>query len=126
MEMPDYSQAKRYGDIMKTMWFTFFYGDIIPVGIIFSIIGLSIYYYIDKFNVLRRRTIKESLSKHLSLEMIEMLELIIIFTGIGNVVVSSILFGEIKWQDTIIIVIGMVYLVLPMEDISNILFPLEQ
>lgn len=126
MEMPDYSQAKRYGDIMKTMWFTFFYGDIIPVGIIFSIIGLSIYYYIDKFNVLRRRTIKESLSKHLSLEMIEMLELIIIFTGIGNVVVSSILFGEIKWQDTIIIIIGMVYLVLPMEDISNILFPLEQ
>ena len=82
---------------MKTMWFTFFYGDIIPVGILFSILGLSIYYYIDKFNVLKRRTIKESLSKHLSLEMIEMLELIIIFTGVGNVVVSCILFKEIKW-----------------------------
>ena len=82
---------------MKTMWFTIFYGDIIPVGILFSIMGLTLYYFVDKYNVLRRRTIKESLSKHLSIEMIEMLELIIIFTGIGNTVVSSILFGEVKW-----------------------------
>lgn len=67
MEMPDYSQAKRYGDIMKTMWFTFFYGDIIPVGILFSILGLNLYYFIDKYNVLRRRTIKENLSKDLSI-----------------------------------------------------------
>ncbi|CAK58012.1 unnamed protein product (macronuclear) [Paramecium tetraurelia] len=118
MEMPDYSQAKRYGDIMKTMWFTFFYGDIIPLGILFSIMGLTLYYFVDKYN--------ESLSKHLSIEMIEMLELIIIFTGIGNTVVSSILFGEVKWQDFIIIIIGIVYILLPMEDISSVLFPLEQ
>lgn len=82
---------------MKTMWFTFFYGDIIPIGILFSIMGLTLYYFVDKYNVLRRRTIKESLSKHLSIEMIEMLELIVIFTGIGNTVVSSIIFGEVKW-----------------------------
>ncbi|CAD8169509.1 unnamed protein product [Paramecium pentaurelia] len=126
MEMPDYSSAKRYGDIMKTMWFTFFYGDIIPLGILFSIMGLTLYYFVDKYNVLRRRTIKESLSKHLSIEMIEMLELIIIFTGIGNTIVSSILFGEVKWQDFIIIIIGVVYILLPMEDISSVLFPLEQ
>lgn len=110
---------------MKTMWFTFFYGDIIPVGILFSIMGLTLYYFVDKYNVLRRRTIKESLSKHLSIEMIEMLELIIVFTGIGNTVVSSILFAEVKWQDFIIIIIGVVYNILPMEDISSVLFPLE-
>ncbi len=52
---------------MKTMWFTFFYGDIIPVGILFSILGLTLYYFIDKYNVLRRRTIKENLSKDLSI-----------------------------------------------------------
>jgi hypothetical protein len=105
MESPDYSQAKRYGDIMKTMWFTFFYGDIIPVGVLFSILGLTLYYYVDKFNVLRRRTIKENLSKNLSigmiilittiLEMIEMLELIIFFQGSGNLIVSWVLFKEI-------------------------------
>jgi hypothetical protein len=87
--------------------------------------GLTLYYFVDKYNVLRRRTIKESLSKHLSIEMIEMLELIIVFTGIGNTVVSSILFAEVKWQDFIIIIIGVVYNILPMEDISSVLFPLE-
>ena len=51
---------------MKTMWFTFFYGDIIPVGVLFSIMGLSMYYFVDKFNVIRRRTIKENLSKDIS------------------------------------------------------------
>ena len=116
MEMPDYSQAKRYGDIIKTMWFTFFYGDIIPIGIIFSIMGLSLYYFIDKYNVLRRRTIKESLSKHLSLTMIQMLELIILFSGIGNLIVSIVLFGEINWQDITIIIISIIYIFfLPME-----------
>jgi hypothetical protein len=52
---------------MKTMWFTFLYGTAIPLGIVFSMIGLSIYYYVDKYNVLRRRTIKESLAKDLSI-----------------------------------------------------------
>jgi len=52
---------------MKTMWFTFLYGNAIPLGVLFSMIGLSIYYYVDKYNVLRRRTIKESLAKDLSI-----------------------------------------------------------
>ena len=90
---------------MKTMWFTFFYADIIPVGILFSILGLTLYYFIDKFNVLRRRTIKENLSKDLSIgifyhiisEMIELLELIIFFQGTGNLIVSYVLFGEVFW-----------------------------
>lgn len=104
--MPDYSSAKRYGDIMKTMWFTFFYGDIIPVGILFSILGLVLYYFIDKFNVLRRRTIKENLSKDLSigipfilvlLEMILFLEFIVLLSGVGNLTISWTLFKEIHW-----------------------------
>ena len=69
---------------MKTMWFTFLYSGCIPIGIIFSMFGLAIYYYIDKYNVIRRRTIKESLGKALSIEMIEYLELCLIFYAIGN------------------------------------------
>jgi hypothetical protein len=32
MENPDYLSGKRYADIMKTMWFTFFYSLAIPIG----------------------------------------------------------------------------------------------
>jgi hypothetical protein len=52
---------------MKTMWFTFLYGGAIPLGTVFSICGLILYYYIDKYNLLNRRTIKESLAKDLSI-----------------------------------------------------------
>jgi hypothetical protein len=62
MENPDYLQGKRYADIMKTMWFTFLFASCIPLGNVFSLINLILYYYIDKYNLLRRRTIKESLS----------------------------------------------------------------
>jgi len=53
MEDPDYMQGKRYADIMKTMWFTFFFAPCIPLGNFFSMFNLIIYYYIDKFNLFK-------------------------------------------------------------------------
>lgn len=67
MEHPDYLSAKRYSDIMKTMWFTFFYGTAIPIGPTLSCFGLILYYYIDYYNIIHRRTVKESISSELSL-----------------------------------------------------------
>lgn len=58
MEKTEYYQAKRYADIMKTMWFTFLFGSAIPLGIVLSIVGLTMYFWIDKYNVMRRRTVK--------------------------------------------------------------------
>jgi len=62
MEEDGYTMGKRYADIMKTMWFTFFYCPVIPLGSFWSIIGLICYYWIDKYNLINRRTIKESIS----------------------------------------------------------------
>lgn len=74
MEHPDYAIGKRYADIMKTMWFTFFFSPLIPIGTLFSLIGLLAYYITDKYNLIHRRTVKESISSELSFEMIELLE----------------------------------------------------
>jgi hypothetical protein len=67
MEDPDYLIAKRYADLIKTMWFTFFFGTAIPAGLLMSLVGLILYYAIDKYNLLRRRTVKESIGPKLSL-----------------------------------------------------------
>jgi hypothetical protein len=66
MEEPDYLSAKRYSDVMKTMWFTFLYSTAIPLGTLFSAIGIVIYYNVDYYNILRRRTVKESINIQLS------------------------------------------------------------
>lgn len=39
--------AKRYAEIMKTMWFTFFYAPAIPIGIVWSMLGVILYGVID-------------------------------------------------------------------------------
>ena len=90
MEEPDYISGKRYADIMKTMWFTFFYSPVIPLGTFWSLLGLIVYYWVDKYNVLRRRTIKESISKDLTFEMIELLEYIIIFHSVLKTLMTYI------------------------------------
>ncbi len=82
LENPDYNIGKRYADIMKTMWFTFFYSPVIPFATLFSIIGLILYYWVDKYNILRRRTVKENIGRDLSIEMIEYLEFVIIWFGV--------------------------------------------
>ena len=56
---------------MKTMWFTFLYCSVIPLGSLWSMLGLSIYYFADKHNVIHRRTVTENLGIDLTNEMIE-------------------------------------------------------
>jgi hypothetical protein len=69
---------------MKTMWFTFLYCSAIPLGSLWSMLGLTIYYYADKHNVIHRRTISESLGYALTEEMIDSLEFCVIFHCFGN------------------------------------------
>lgn len=56
------------------MWFTYLYMTLIPIGGVFSCIGLFLYYWIDKYNLLRRSTIKTNVSGdliHLTLKMLD-------------------------------------------------------
>ena len=134
-EQVEYTQGKRYADIMKTMWviiptptpiklfqFTFLYGTCIPFGIIMSVLNLIIYYWIDKYNLLRRRTIKESLSMQVSVEMIDLLDICIIFFAMGNLTFQYQLFGSIDKLSIIQLFLSCIYAILPMQDINEMLF----
>lgn len=131
MEEPDYLSAKRYSDVMKTMWFTFMYGTAIPLGTLFSAIGITFYYYIDYYNILRRRTVKESISIQLStgnyylkyIEMIELLEAIIFWSAFGGATMSLTFFHVITKIDIAMFIIAILYANIPMEDISALVFP---
>jgi hypothetical protein len=39
------------------MWFTFLYATLVPIGAFFSLFGLGLYYWIDKFTLLRKSSI---------------------------------------------------------------------
>ena len=74
------------------MWVTFLYAPLIPIVVPFSLVNLIATYYVEKYTLLRRSSVKEILSKQVSLEMIELLEYIIIFYSIGIIIKLIIFF----------------------------------
>lgn len=54
MEDYPYDMGKRYAETIETMWFTFLYVTLIPIGAFLSLLGLWMYYWVDKYNLLRR------------------------------------------------------------------------
>lgn len=110
---------------MKTMWFTFFYGAMIPLGIPLSMIGVTLYYYVDKFNIYFRRCIKERLGPELSDRMVTMLELVIPFNGFGNFIVSYRILKVVNKIDIVIMIIGFGYALMPWKRIVDWMFNLH-
>ena len=83
-EYPEYLISDKYSDIINTMWVTFLYAPLIPIVLPFSLVYIILTYYIEKYTIMRRSTVKDVLSRNISIEMIEYLEFIIIFYSIGN------------------------------------------
>ena len=66
------------------MWVTFLYAPLIPIVLPLSLVYIILTYYIEKYTIMRRSSVKSVLSKNISIEMIEYLDFIIIFYSIGN------------------------------------------
>ncbi|EGR27621.1 hypothetical protein IMG5_192990, partial [Ichthyophthirius multifiliis] len=122
MEFPDYTMGKRYADVMKTMWFTFFFSPVIPQGTVWSIVGVFLYYFTDKYNLIFRRTVKESIGKQLTMEMINLLEYCIVF---HTVLLIYILFNELNVLNIVFFVVSAVIVLLPMQKINDFIFPVK-
>lgn len=58
MEDFQYDVGKRYAEILESMWFTFLYASLIPMGAFLTAIGIGLYYWVDKYNLLRRSSLK--------------------------------------------------------------------
>ncbi|CAD8107052.1 unnamed protein product [Paramecium sonneborni] len=119
--------SDRYAAILKTMLMTSFYASIIPLGILFSIIALTLLYWVFKYQFLRRRTFKQSLGFNLSIEMTEILEYMIPIYCFSNFWFQ---YTFTKGKDVssfaiIGVVIGIVNAVLPCYELNQALFIIE-
>lgn len=61
----------RYGNIMKTLFFTAFISPFVPLGTVFSLFGLLICYWVDKYLLLRRYVVRHELSPFFAKEMVQ-------------------------------------------------------
>jgi len=65
------------------MWFTFFYADLIPIGGLLICVGLCIYYWVDKFNLLERSSLEGNISGDLAMKSLFLLDLTLFWRFLG-------------------------------------------
>jgi hypothetical protein len=58
MESSHYDVGKRYAEIIEIMWFTFLYATLIPLSAFISLFGFILYYWVDKYTLLRKSTLR--------------------------------------------------------------------
>ena len=62
MEGQDYLIGKRYAELLEMMWFTYLYASLIPLGSMLISVGIFLYYWVDRYNLLRRSVISSHIS----------------------------------------------------------------
>lgn len=110
MEDPVLNLGKSYGDVLRIFYFTMLYSSFAPYCVFIGIFQMFCCYWIDKYNIFYRRSVKDSLNQKLTQHMIDLGELglfiyisgvcffqfrlfqCINYTNIGLLVLSIILF----------------------------------
>jgi hypothetical protein len=75
------------------MWFTFLYSTLLPVGAIITIFGLLAYYWVDKYNLLRRSSINRQISGNLIKKSLNLLDFTLFFKPVGSAIFDKHLRG---------------------------------
>ncbi len=83
LEYPEYDVGKRYGEVLEIVWFTYLYMTLIPLGGFLSCIGLALYYWIDKYNLLRRSSMHSHVSGNLIYLTLNMLDFTLVLRVAG-------------------------------------------
>ena len=103
------------------MWFTFLYATLIPLGTFLSCAGLMLYYWVDKYNLLRRSAIKTEVSGRLVIESMNLLDLTLLLLPLGSILFDLQVRKTYTISSIVMIVASFVYMVLPTNKLINYL-----
>lgn len=119
MQYPEYNIGKRYAEVMKTMWFTIFYAYLIPVASLISLAGIILYYFVDKYNLLRKCSLKQTMSSTISNRMMKLLDFTLLFLIVGDILFDLQIRNYVSLSSIIMFVVALIYLVLPLDTILD-------
>lgn len=83
MEKVEYRLGGKYAYAVQSLWLSLFYGYSLPYLSLITGVCLIGFYLIDKYNLLRNRTVKESLGKLLTSNMVGLAEVAILLFAFG-------------------------------------------
>lgn len=97
------------------MWFTYLYTTLVPIGAFFSVIGLFLYYWVDKYNLLRRSTLHSQVSGKLVDLTLSMLDFTIVLRNLGEVLFDIQVRNKIRPISLVFLSISIIYQLLPIS-----------
>ncbi|CAD8062591.1 unnamed protein product [Paramecium sonneborni] len=88
--------SQKYATIVKALMLTFFYAQLLPIGIPIALGFLLITYWVEKYLLLKRQARNAPLGKQLAEEMIDLyIELTLLLFAAGNCIWQKVVVGEI-------------------------------
>ncbi|CAD8055090.1 unnamed protein product [Paramecium sonneborni] len=113
LEFPEHKIEESYAEVLKTMNVTFFVGPLVPLGYIFSIIGLILFYWAEKYQLLRKKTVKHTPSFQLSSKMTDSLQLIPIIHILSTSAFKYFIQKNLSLISIIGLIISLIYHFIP-------------
>ncbi|KAL4489887.1 hypothetical protein ABPG72_010786 [Tetrahymena utriculariae] len=125
-ENPQFPIEERYAQLLTTMFTTAFYCPIVPMTIIWSLICFILQYWIDKYNLIYRSSVKYNMSSELSLEMTEHLEYFLPIQCLSTLIFYQYANGGDFGLSSILgTVLGFLHAFLPMQEINERFFQVK-
>ena len=90
-EGPQPNMSNKYAQTIKTMLLTAFYAPGMPIATIFSLLGLFLTYWSDKYLFLRRNALPPALNHQLNTSMLDYLDLMVLSFAAGNMMFTAAL-----------------------------------
>ena len=110
-----YDMGKRYAEILEMMWFTFLYADLIPIGAFLIFFGFCLYYWVDKYNLLRRSSLEGNISGDLAVKCLFLLDLTLFWRFLGQLIFDIQIRNGATTLTIIFLALSIVYILIPWE-----------
>jgi hypothetical protein len=111
--------GKQYAEIIETLWFTFLYATLVPLGAGLTIIGLAFYYWVDKYNLLRRSSLSHNISGEMAMASLMLLDWTLIMKPIGEMIFDAGIREHVQVESIVLTFVAFVYIFLPKNKILN-------
>ena len=102
------------------MWFTFLYSTLIPAGVVITLFGLICYYWVDKYNLLRRSSINGQISGSLIHVSLTLLDFTLIIKPIGAIIFDTQIRDSYRVANIVMILVALLFIVLPKDKLIEI------
>jgi len=99
------------------MWFTFLYSELIPLGSFLVLIGLTLYYWVDKYNFLRKSVLKAGISGKMAILGLKSLDVTLFLPSAGQLLFDWILRESFDPLACILTILGILYMFVPISDL---------